>query len=115
MAAGRRAARGRRRRREPAAADERGHERERERELDEAQRGTAQQVLLDRFAQGKENMSAHNRKVVNTLLGLTTCALHCHRANCELGRAELGRFGCALGMIGGRCVAAAVLGGAAVV
>ena len=78
------------------------------RELDEAQRGAAQQVLLDRFAQGKENMSAHNRKVVNTLLGFTTCALHCHRANCELGRAELGRFGCALGMIGGRCVAAAV-------
>ena len=78
------------------------------RELDEAQRGAAQQVLLDRFAQGKENMSAHNRKVVNTLLGLTTCALHCHRANCELGRAELGRFGCALGMVGGRCVAAAV-------
>ena len=78
------------------------------RELDEAQRSAAQQVLLDRFAQGKENMSAHNRKVVNTLLGFTTCALHCHRANCELGRAELGRFGCALGMIGGRCVAAAV-------
>jgi GNAT superfamily N-acetyltransferase len=77
-------------------------------ELDEAQRGAAQQVLLDRFAQGKENMSAHNRKIVNTLLGFGHCALHCHRANCELGRAELGRFGCALGMVRGRCVAAAV-------
>ena len=78
------------------------------RELDEAERSAAQQVLLDRFAQGKDNMSAHNRKVVNTLLGFGHCALHCHRANCELGRAELGRFGCALGMVGGRCVAAAV-------
>ena len=78
------------------------------RELDEAQRDAAQQVLLDRFAQGKENMSAHNRKIVNTLLGISHCVLHCHRANCELGRAELGRFGCALGMVGGRCVAAAV-------
>jgi len=33
------------------------------RELEEAQRGAAQQVLLERFAHGRDEKSAHNRKV----------------------------------------------------
>ena len=74
-------------------------------ELSSEHRSLAQEILKERFDKVKGD---HNRKIIAAILGLVQRpSLHCHRANCELNSKELAKFHCALGMVGGRCVAAA--------
>ena len=72
-------------------------------ELSETQRRAARRLLHQRFP------STHNHMVIDKLLGFSHGGLHCHHANRELGRSELNEeCYCAMGMVGGQCVVAAV-------